>query len=264
MSDDENQQQGPMPITKKRKFVADGVFNAELNEFLSRELGQDGYSGVEVRKTPVKVSIIIRATKTQNVLGTQGRRIRELTSLIHQRFFPRNDASYVKLYAERVQNRALCAVSQAETIRRKLAEGVTVRRACNGLLRYIMEGEAKGAEIIVAGKVRGQRAKATKFRDGYMIKSGFAAKHYVNTATRHVKLKQGMIGINVAIMLPYDPKGVSGCNIKQSDVVTVFDPPVYRTTAKKLETAAAPVDVAAPAAAPADTSEFDRTASLAY
>ena len=90
-----------MPMTKKRKFVADGVFNAELNEFLSRELGADGYSGVEARKTPVKVAIIIRATKTQNVLGVQGRRIRELTALIHQRFFPRQKASYVKLYAEK-------------------------------------------------------------------------------------------------------------------------------------------------------------------
>ena len=26
-------------VSKKRKFVADGVFNAELNEFLARTLG---------------------------------------------------------------------------------------------------------------------------------------------------------------------------------------------------------------------------------
>ena len=36
-------------VSKKRKFVADGVFKAELNEFLTRELAEDGYSGVEVR-----------------------------------------------------------------------------------------------------------------------------------------------------------------------------------------------------------------------
>merc|ERR1712235_221713 len=39
-------------VSKKRKFVADGVFKAELNEFLTRELAEDGYSGVEVRVTP--------------------------------------------------------------------------------------------------------------------------------------------------------------------------------------------------------------------
>tara|TARA_R110002050_G_scaffold32335_4_gene83308 strand:+ start:597 stop:734 length:138 start_codon:yes stop_codon:yes gene_type:complete len=35
-------------ISKKRKFVADGIFYAELNEFLTRELAEDNYSGVEV------------------------------------------------------------------------------------------------------------------------------------------------------------------------------------------------------------------------
>ena len=32
--------------------VADGVFYAELNELLMRELGGEGYSGVEVRRLP--------------------------------------------------------------------------------------------------------------------------------------------------------------------------------------------------------------------
>ena len=51
------------------QFVADGVFYAELNELLTRELSEDGYSGVEVRVTPMRTEIIIKATRTQNVLG---------------------------------------------------------------------------------------------------------------------------------------------------------------------------------------------------
>ena len=51
------------------QFVQDGVFYAELNELLTRELAADGYSGVEVRVTPMRTEIIIRATRTQNVLG---------------------------------------------------------------------------------------------------------------------------------------------------------------------------------------------------
>ena len=73
-------------ISKKRKFVADGVFYAELREFLSKELAEDGFSGVEVRKTPIRTEIIIRATRTMEVLGPNGRRIRELTSLVQKRF----------------------------------------------------------------------------------------------------------------------------------------------------------------------------------
>jgi small subunit ribosomal protein S3e len=238
MSEEENQQVANVeyPMTKKRKFVADGVFYAELNEFLTRELGPDGYSGVEVRKTPVTVSIIIRATKTQNILGVQGRRIRELTSLIHQRFFPRHQASYVKLYAERVLNRALCAVANAENLRMKLLGGMQVRRAAYGIIRYIMENEAKGCEIVVAGKVRGQRAKAQKFNQGYMLKSGNAAKFYCDRAVRHIQLKQGMIGVSVAIMLPYDPTGKNGgCKVRMSDVIKIHDPPTAKQVTKKFE-----------------------------
>jgi ribosomal protein uS3 len=139
----------------------DGVFYAELNEFFQRELAEEGYSGVEVRVTPTVTDIIIRATHTQEVLGEQGRRIRELTSLIQKRFkFPENSVS---LYAAKVQNRGLSAVAQCESLRYKLLNGLAVRRACYGVLRFIMESGAKGCEVVVSGKLRAARAKSMKF-----------------------------------------------------------------------------------------------------
>ena len=44
-------------MSKRRKFVADGVFYAELNEYFERELSEEGYSGVEVRVTPTVTDI---------------------------------------------------------------------------------------------------------------------------------------------------------------------------------------------------------------
>ena len=85
------------------QFVKDGVFKAELNTFLATELAAEGYSGVQVRHTPARREIIILATRTQNVLGEKGRRIRELTALVQKRFgFPDNT---VELYAEKVAQR---------------------------------------------------------------------------------------------------------------------------------------------------------------
>ena len=107
------------------QFVADGVFFAELNEVLIRELAEDGYSGVEVRVTPMRTEIIIRATRTQSVLGEKGRRIRELTSLVQKRFGFAEGS--VELYAEKVANRGLCAIAQAESLRYKLLGGPSRR-----------------------------------------------------------------------------------------------------------------------------------------
>ena len=172
------------------QFIADGVFYAELNELLTRELAEEGYSGVEVRVTPTRQEIIIRATRTQNVLGEKGKRIRELTAVVQKRFnFPEGS---VELYAEKIANRGLSAIAQAESLRYKLLGGLAVRRACYGVLRFIMESGAKGCEVIVSGKLRAARAKSMKFVDGFMVHSGQPTKDYVDRAVRHVLLRQGM------------------------------------------------------------------------
>eukprot|EP00127_Corallochytrium_limacisporum_P003796 Clim_evm10s153 gene=Clim_evmTU10s153 len=209
-------------LSKKRKFVADGVFFAELNEFLTRELAEEGYSGVELRTTPIRTEIIIRATRPQNVLGDKGRRIRELTSVVQKRF-QFNDNT-VELYAEKVANRGLCAIAQCESLRYKLLGGLAVRRACYGVLRFIMESEAKGCEVIVSGKLRAQRAKSMKFVDGFMIHSGQPTREYIDTAIRHVLLRQGVLGIKVKIMLPHDPSGKQGPRKPLPDVIQILDP----------------------------------------
>ncbi|POW12333.1 hypothetical protein PSHT_06730 [Puccinia striiformis] len=202
-------------ISKRRKFVADGVFFAELSEFFTRELAEEGYSGCEVRVTHARTEVIIRATHTQEVLGQKGRRIRELTSLVQKRFkFPEGS---VELYAEKVQQRGLCAVAQCESLRYKLLGGLAVRRACYGVLRFIMESNAKGCEVVVSGKLRAARAKSMKFTDGFMIHSGQPSVDFVDQAVRHVLLRQGVLGIKVK--MPW------WCSTETlPDMVTIFEP----------------------------------------
>ena len=54
-----------------------------------------------------------------------------------------------------------------------------------------MESGAKGCEVIVSGKLRGQRAKSMKFVDGLMIHSGHPVREYIDGAVTHVHLRQG-------------------------------------------------------------------------
>lgn len=59
-----------------------------------------------------------------------------------------------------------------------------------------MESGAKGCEVVVSGKLRGQRAKSMKFVDGLMIHAGNPVREYVDTAVRHVLLRQGRSMVN--------------------------------------------------------------------
>jgi small subunit ribosomal protein S3e len=130
----------------------------------------------------------------------------------------------VELYAEKVGNRGLCALAQVESLRYKLLGGLQVRRACYGVLRFVMESGSPGAEVIVSGKLRAQRAKAMKFKDGYMITTGQPKIEFVDRAVRHIMLRQGVIGIKVSIMLPQDPTGKQGPTYSLPDVVTILEP----------------------------------------
>ena len=210
------------PLSKKRKFVRDGLFYAELYEFLKRELSEDGFSGVEHRITPSRTEVIVHATKTKEVLGEKGRRIRELTSCVQKRFkYPEGG---VQLFVERVPQRGLSAMAQCENLRFKLMSQLPVRRAAMGVIRFVMDSGAKGCDCIISGKIRGQRAKTMKFRDGYMLRSGNATKEFVDTAVRHVYMRAGCLGVRVRIMLPYDARPDGSAPKLLPDVVTVLAP----------------------------------------
>merc|ERR1711970_723669 len=90
-------------------------------------------------------------------------------------------------------NRAACAMAQCESLRYKLLGGLAVRRACYGVVRFIMENGAKGVEVIISGKMRAQRAKAMKFKDGYLISTGEPKKHYIAQAIRHDPMPDAVV-----------------------------------------------------------------------
>ncbi|XP_054300071.2 small ribosomal subunit protein uS3-like [Pongo pygmaeus] len=87
-----------------------------------------------------------------------------------------------------------------------------------------MESGAKGCEVMVSGKLRGQRTKSMKFVDGLMIHSGDHVNYHIDTAVCHVLLRQGVLGIKVKIMLPWDLTGKIGPKKPLPDHVSIVEP----------------------------------------
>jgi len=209
-------------MNKKKKFIADGVFHAELHTFLTRALASAGYAGIEIRVTPVKTEIRIKAAKVQEVLGQDGLKIRELTSLVQKRFGYAPDA--VDLKVASIFKKGMCASAQAEIVKFKLLKGVPVRMAAISVIRNVVKEGARGCEIIISGKLRQQRAKSMKFKQGYMICTGQPKLDFLDQAVRHVAFKQGIMGVKVKIMLPQDPTGKAGVKAILPDNVDFSTP----------------------------------------
>ena len=224
-------EQAKAPLVKKlnlkRRFVADGVFQAELNDFFMRHIAEEGYCGLEIRVTNQFTEIRIRATKTKEIIGEKSQRLNALTALISKRFGYDEATNKVTINVKSVERRGLSAHAQAESIKHKLMLGFPVRVVAHSALRYIMSNNAIGAEIRVSGKLRGERAKDAYYRAGYRVSTGQPKIDYSDIAVRHVGLKQGIVGVKVTIMIPYN-LGVEGIpNKPLPDVIEmVGDKPI--------------------------------------
>lgn len=212
-------------INTKKKFVADGVFQAELNEFLMRCLGMEGYAGIEVRSTSMSTEIRVKATKTKEILEKSAKKVRELKSLIEKRYNFNDDDNKVELSIKPYpHDRNLCAAAQAENLKFKLLNGTPVRLAANNIIGLVMRrGQAKGCEVIISGKIRGQRAKSQKYKQGYLISTGQPKIEFIDEAVRHVELRQGILGIKVKIMMDTE-KAVGKYRKYMPDYVKISDP----------------------------------------
>ena len=214
-------------ISIKKRFVADGVFLAELNQLFMRAIGTLGYTGLEVRVSSVTTEIRVRVTNHKDLMLQNKSKINELQSLIQKRFNYDKTENKVEVVAKPFENRGLSAAYQAESIRQKIIAGFPVRVVAHSALRFIMaRNDAKGAEVSISGKLRGQRAKTQKYRAGYRVSTGQPSIDYISHAVRHCLLRQGVIGVQVKIMLPHDPTGQYGPKKPLPDEVVIHPPKV--------------------------------------
>jgi len=96
--------------------------------------------------------------------------------------------------------------------------------AANNIMGTVMRrGGATGCEIIVSGKIRGQRAKAQKYNAGYQVSTGQPKKDFIDVAIRHVELRQGILGIKVKIMQGVEI-GTGATKKVMPDFIKILDP----------------------------------------
>jgi len=209
-----------------KHFVTEAVKKTEINEFLRNEFERAGYGGVDIAKTPLGTHIVVYAMRPGLIIGRGGETIKELATLLEQKFQLPNP----QISVAEIEIPELNAYVIASRVTSALKRGVHFRRAGFWALQQVMEAGALGAEIIISGKLRTERARYEKFRAGYIPKSGEPALKYLHKAELHVQLKPGIFGVKVRIMPP---------EAKFPDQVQITEEIPSETT-EKIETVAEP------------------------
>lgn len=179
-------------------FISESIKRTEIDEFLQSKLERAGYGGVSISKTPLGTHIVIYAMRPGLVIGRGGETIRELASLLEEKF----QVSNPQISVSEIEIPELNAYVVASKLASALQRGVHFRRAGFWALNGVMDAGALGAEIIISGKLRTERARYEKFKAGYLPKCGEPPTKYMRKAEVHVQLKPGMFGVRVRIMPP--------------------------------------------------------------
>jgi small subunit ribosomal protein S3 len=177
-------------------FIKKGVRQAEVDEYLSKELSRAGYGGVEITKTPLGERIIIHASKPGVVIGRRGKTIRTLTNDLVVKY----GFDDPKIDVKEVENPELNSKVMAYSLVSAIERGVHRRRAAYSVLRRVMNAGAKGCEIIIAGKLTSKRSRHEAYRMGLVAKSGEIGTKHVQSANAIAVMKLGTVGITVNIM----------------------------------------------------------------
>jgi small subunit ribosomal protein S3 len=152
-----------------------------------------------IQRTPMGTRINIVVERPGMVIGKSGRKIKEITTEIHDLFNVDNPQIEIQ---EAGSQAALNAQIMAEKLAEALERGWHFRRAGHSTVRRIMAAGAKGCQVVIAGKITGARHRTEKFTEGHIKFCGETVKEVMDFGFAVSKLKAGVLGVKVGIMKP--------------------------------------------------------------
>ncbi|MDY6957962.1 MAG: 30S ribosomal protein S3 [Halobacteriota archaeon] len=204
----------------EKKFVADGIRKSLTDEYLTKRLEKAGYGGMEINRTPMGTQITVYAQKPGMVIGKGGKVIRNITMELDNSFNFDNP----QVDVHEVGNPALNAQMMASSLSNILERGWNFRKAGYNTLQKIMGAGALGCEIVISGKLTGQRSRCAKFLDGYIKHAGKSAEEVVDRGFAVARRKSGVLGVKVSIVSP-DVTFPDNFNIIREEVIEVEEEP---------------------------------------
>ncbi|MGI0067796.1 MAG: 30S ribosomal protein S3 [Thermoplasmata archaeon] len=185
-------------MSSERKVIQEATRRVLLKDFLVGESARAGFGGLDIQRTPMGTRVTLICERPGILIGRRGEIIKRLTEDIQKRFAL--DNPQIEVQEERAPS--LNAQLMAEKLASTLERGWHFRRAGHSTVRRIMESGARGCQVILSGKLTGERHRTERFKAGTIKYCGEGVRLFIDKGFYQARLKPGVIGVNVWIMRP--------------------------------------------------------------
>lgn len=166
-------------------------------EFIKSHLGKGKISNIKIEKTPMGEKIMIVTAKPGAIIGRRGENIASLTDILKEKFHLQNP----KLEITEIMMPEFDAQNMADQIALAIENFGTssFKIIAYKALEKVKRAGGLGCEIILSGKLPGEKARSWRFAFGYLKKTGDTS-NLVNKAQAVAQTKPGTTGVKVAIL----------------------------------------------------------------
>jgi len=187
---------------KERLFIKKAKEHSQLEEFIRDQFILARTGKIDIQYTPLGTRIIIYTVTPGLVIGAGGERIREIVEKLKEQFGLENPQIDVQKITKPDSDPHIVAQSIAASLER----GINFKKLGNFYLERVMDAGAIGCEIVISGKLGGEKARTERFIAGYLKKCGEPAERDVIKGFAVSRPRQGSIGVLVKIMVRHSDR----------------------------------------------------------
>jgi len=130
----------------------------KIRDYLAKELYPAGLARVDIERAADNVAVSVHVAKPGVVIGRGGEKIKVLRDAL-----AKLTGKNVALNVQEIHNPNLSAPLVAQRVAEQIERRFAVRRAIKQAVQRVMESGAKGAKVIVSGRIGGAEQARTEW-----------------------------------------------------------------------------------------------------
>jgi small subunit ribosomal protein S3 len=164
-----------------------------LRNYVQNRLPNAGISGIEIKRTPKRITLTIQTARPGIVIGRKGTEVDKLKEELQKL-----TSQEVQLNIHEIKRPEIDAFLVAENVARQLEGKISFRRAMKKAITSTMRMGAEGVKICVAGRLGGaEMSRTEQYKEGRIPLHTLRAD--IDFAKTNARTAYGIIGVKVWI-----------------------------------------------------------------